>query len=70
MLACHQAELSIRSEATANQTVNLTDLNEADKTTKRKEIDAFLSTIIHGQIKTIPLGNNMYVMVQTLKVGD
>ena len=70
LLACHQAELSIRSKATADQTVDPTNLKEAVKTTKREEIDSFSSKIIHGQIKTMLLGNNMHVMVQTLKGGD
>ena len=70
LLACHQAELSVRSEAIANQTVDLTNLNEAVKTTKREEIDAFSSKIIHGQIKTMLQDNNMHVMAQTLKEDD
>ena len=48
LLACHQAELSIRSEATGTQTVDLTILNEAVKMTKKEEIDAFSSKIMHG----------------------
>ena len=70
LLACHQAELSIRSKAAAaTQTMHLTDLNEAVKTTKREEIDAFSSKGIHGQTKTILLGTNMHVIMQTLKEG-
>ena len=49
------------------QTVDLTDMNEAVKMMKMEEIDAFSSKIIHGQIKTMLLGNNMHVMTQTLK---
>ena len=30
----------------------------------------FLSKIIHGQTKTLFLGNNMHVMTQSLKGGD
>ena len=41
LLACYQAKLSITSEATADQTMDATDLNEAVKTTKREEIDVF-----------------------------
>ena len=67
LLACHQAELSVRGEGVAHQTLDLTDLSEAVKMIKREEIDAFSSKIIHGQIKTMLLGNSMYVMVQTLK---
>ena len=70
LLACHQAELSIRCEATADETVDPTDLNEAVKTTKREKIDAFSSQIIHSQIKALLLGNNMHVLVQTLKGDD
>ena len=38
--------------------------------TKKEEIDAFMSKIIHGQTKTLLLGNNMHVMSQSLKGGD
>ena len=48
LFACCQAELSVRSKAAANQAVDLTDLNEAVKTTKKKEIDTFSSKITHG----------------------
>ena len=70
LLACHQAEFSIKRESPADQTKDLANLNEAFKTTKREEIDAFSSKIIHGQIKTMLLDNNMHVMVQTLRGGD
>ena len=33
-----------------HQRVDLTDLKEVVKTTKKEESDAFLSKIIHGQI--------------------
>ena len=67
LLACHQAELSIIGEATVHQTMDPTNLSEAVKTIKSEELNAFSSKIIHGQIKTMLLGNNMHVMVQTLK---
>ena len=38
--------------------------------TKKEEIDAFVSKIIHGQTKSMLLGNNMHVMTQSLKGGD
>ena len=47
-----------------------TNLNEAVKTTKREEIDAFSSKIIHDQMKTMLLGSNMHVMTQTLRGGN
>ena len=47
-----------------------TDLKEAVKTTKKEEIDVFSSKIIHGQMKTMLLGNNMHVTTQSLKGGD
>ena len=50
--------------------MDLTDLNEAVKMMKMEEIDAFSSKIIHSQIKTMLLGNNMHVMIQTLKGVD
>ena len=67
---CWQAELSIWKNMVANQAVDPTDLNEVVKTTKKEEVDAFSSKIIHGQMKTLLLGNNMYVMTQSLKGGD
>ena len=70
LLACCPAELSVRSEAASNQTMDLTYLNEAVKMTKKEEIDAFLSHIIHSQTKTMCLGDNMHVMTQTLKGVD
>ena len=54
----------------ANQTLDLTNLNEALKVIKKEEIDAFSSWIIQARIKTIILGNNMHIMMQTLKRGD
>ena len=41
LLTCQQAKLSIWSEAAAYQTVDLTDLKEAVKMTKKEEIDTF-----------------------------
>ena len=48
LLACCQAELSIRCEMAANQTMGPTDLNEAVKMIKKEEIEAFSSIIIHA----------------------
>ena len=50
--------------------MDLTDLNDAVKTTKREEINAFSSKIIHAQTKTMFLGSNMHMMAQTLKEED
>ena len=47
-----------------------TDLKEAVKTTKKEEIDAFSSKIIHGKMKTMLLGNNMHVITQVTKGGN
>ena len=69
-MACQQAGLSIQRETVANQTVDLTDLNEAVKITKEEEVDAFWSKIIHSWMKTLLLGNNMHIMTQCLKGGD
>ena len=60
----------IQRETVANQTVDLTDLNKVVKMTKKEEVDAFSSKIIHGQMKTLLLGNNMHVVTQSLKGGD
>ena len=38
--------------------------------TKKKEIDAFSSKIVHGWMKAMFLGNNMHVMTQSLMGGD
>ena len=70
LLACWWAELLIQKEMVTNQAVDPTDLNEVVKTTKKEEVDAFSSKIIHGWMKTLLLGNNMYVMTQSLKGGD
>ena len=69
LLACWQAGVLIQRETATNQTMDLTDLNEAVKMTKREEVDAFSSKIIHGQIKTLLMANNMHVMTQSLKGG-
>ena len=70
LLACCQAELSIKSDSTALPKVDTTKLNEAVKTTKREEIDVYSSKIIHGQMKTLLLESNMHVMTQTLRGGN
>ena len=41
LLACQQAELWIQSKAATNQPVDMTNLKEAVKMTKKEEIDAF-----------------------------
>ena len=66
LMACHWAELSIRGEMVANQTMDPTDLNEAFKMLKKEKIEVFWSKIIHAQTKTIFLGSNIQVMTQTL----
>ena len=56
LLACCQAELSAKSNATAPPTGDLINLKEVIQTTKREEIDAFLSMIIHGQVQNLAPG--------------
>ena len=70
MLVCWQAGLLIGKGTVTNQTVDPTNLNETVKRTKKEEVDAFLSKIIYGQMKTLLLRNNMHVMTQSLKGGD
>ena len=70
LLASHWSELSVESKEAANQAMDLTDLNEAVKTMKKEEIDAFSSKIIHAQMKTMFLGSNMHMMMQTLEEND
>ena len=70
LLVCRWAELFIKEEDTLHQTVDQTNLKEVVKTTKKEEIDAFSSKIVHGQMKTMLLGNNMHVMTQSMKGGD
>ena len=50
--------------------MDLTNLNEAVRTIKKEEINAFSSKIIHTQIKNMLLGSNMHVMRQTLEEED
>ena len=69
LFTCHQAELSIRSEMAANQTMGPMNLNKAVKMIKNKEIEASSSKVIHAQTNTIFLGSNMHVMMQTLEEG-
>ena len=69
LLAHHLVELSVKINATAPPTVVPTNLNEVVKTTKREEIDAFSSKIIHSQMKTLLLESDMHVMTQTLRGG-
>ena len=38
--------------------------------TKKEDIDILFCKIIHDQMKTTLLGNNMYVMTQSMKGGD
>ena len=70
LLACQWAGLPVQKEPIANQTVDPTNLNEAVKTTQKEEVDAFSSNIMHSQMKTLLLWNNMHVMTQSLKGGD
>ena len=52
-----------------NCTMDLTNLNEAVRMTKKEEINAFSSRIIHGQTEAMLLGSNMLVMIQALEEG-
>ena len=70
LLACWQAELLIWKETVANQAADPTNLDKTVKTTKKEEVDAFSSKIIYGWMKTLLLGNNMYVMTQSLEGGE
>ena len=70
LLACQQAGLLIHRETVTNQTIEPADLNKAVKTTKKEEVNVFSSKIIHDQVKTLLLGNNMHVTTQSLKGGD
>ena len=44
LLACHQAELLIKGEATMHQTVDQTDLKETVIMTKREKVDVFVQS--------------------------
>ena len=48
LLACHWAELSVGSETSLKQTMDLTDLNETVKMIKKEGINAFSSKIIYA----------------------
>ena len=56
LLAGCQAELSLKNDTTASQIPGLTDLNEAVKTTKWEEIEAFSSKIVHASFKDCVAG--------------
>ena len=70
LLACQQLGLLILRETVPNQKLDLTDLKEVVKMTKKEEVDTFSFKIIHDQMKTLLLGNNIHVMTQSLKGGD
>ena len=70
LLACQWAGLLIQRGTVTNQTVDLTGLNKAVKMTKKEEVNASSSKIIHSRAKTLLLGNNMHVMTQSPKGGD
>ena len=70
LLAGGQAEHSLKNDITASETPGLTDLNEAAKTAKWEDIEAFSSKILHGHMKTVLLGNNMYVMTKGPEMGE
>ena len=53
-----------------HQTMDLTELEEAVKMTKKEEIDASSSKIVHSQMKIMLLGNNMHMMTQFLRGDD
>ena len=69
LLAGHWVEFSLKNNTTDSPIPDLTDLNEAVKTTKWEAIEAFLSKIVHGHTKTVLLGKNMYVMTKTPEKG-
>ena len=69
LLAGCKAEISLKNDTTTSQIPGLTDLNEAVKTMKWEEIEAFSSKIVYGHTETVSLGNNMYVMTQAPKKG-
>ena len=50
-----------------NCTMDLNDFNKAVKMTKKEEIDAFSSKIIHTKTRTIFPGSNMHAMTQALE---
>ena len=70
LLAYWWTILLIQRENVTNQTVDPTNLTEAVKMTKKEEVDAFLSNIVHSQMKTLLLGSNMHVMTQSMKGGN
>ena len=70
LLTEHQAELSLKNDTAASQTPGLTYLNEAVKTMKQEEIEAFSPMIVHGHMKIVLLGNNMYIMTQAPERGE
>ena len=69
MLTGHWVELSLKNNATASPTTEPIDLNEAVKTTKWEEVEAFSSKIVHSHTKTVLLGSNIYIMTQAPRRG-
>ena len=71
LLACHQINLSIDRETALNRTRDLTDLNEAvkmkEEEEKKKQMLFLQGSYIHTWTKTMFLGSNMHVMMQTLE---
>ena len=68
-MAGQQAELSLKDNTTARTIPDPIYLNEAVKTMKQEEIEAFPTQIVHGHTKTMLQGNNMYVMTQAPEEG-
>ena len=70
LLACWQAELSIKEEAAMQQTVDQTDLKEAVKTIKKGRSRCFFVQDNTWPNETMLLRNNMHVMKSWRKVMD
>ena len=70
LLACWQAELLIQGEATVHQTVDPTNLKGGGENEKEGGDRCFLIQNYTQPNENMLLGNNMYVMTQSLKGGD
>ena len=70
LLAGCLAEPSLKNYTTSSQIPGPADLNEAVKAIKQEGIEAFSSKTVHGCMKTVLLGNNMYAVTQAPEKGE
>ena len=70
LLAGHWAELFLKNDTTASQTPGPTGFEWSCKNNEMRRNRSLLSKIVHGYMKTVLLGNNIYIMTQALEKGE